>query len=180
MEIKRLVVGQIETNCYILISNSEMAVIDPGDEAERIISEFKKHSAKLKYIIHTHYHYDHCLATEDIKRQTGAVALIHKNDQGFVENFIPDQYLSDGDFINIGEEALRVVLTPGHTRGSICLFDRGGRFIFTGDTLFFDGYGRTDLPGGDEVQMERSLAMLKELIKSGMKVYPGHGDLYIV
>lgn len=179
MEIKRLIVGPIETNCYILISGSEMAIIDPGGDAGIILFELKKYKAKLKYIIHTHYHYDHCLATADIKKQTGAKTMIHKNEEGFVGDFFPDQYFVDGDFIGVGDVVLRVVLTPGHSAGSVCLFDRDDRFVFTGDTLFLNGYGRTDLPGGDEVQMNHSLYMLKGLIRPNMQVYPGHGEDFV-
>lgn len=178
MQIKRLLVGDIGTNCYIIISGGEIALIDPGDETEKILSEVNKYSGKIKYIIHTHYHYDHCLASMQIKKYSGAKLLIHENEKDFVENFIPDQYFIDGDFVDIGDLKLKVVLTPGHTRGSVCLFDAEGRFVFTGDTLFFEGYGRTDLPGGDEEEMERSLKLLNILIKPEMTVYPGHGEVF--
>ena len=178
MKIKKLIVGAIQTNCYILISGNEIGLIDPGEEAERILFEINKYNSKLKFIINTHYHSDHVLANQVIKGATGAKILIHENERDFLEGFIPDQYLSDGDFIEIGDVKLRVILTPGHTKGSVCLLDLKERFIFTGDTLFLDGYGRIDLPGGDELQMDHSLQMLKKLIKPGMEVYPGHGETF--
>ncbi|PIR07567.1 MBL fold metallo-hydrolase, partial [Candidatus Jorgensenbacteria bacterium CG11_big_fil_rev_8_21_14_0_20_38_23] len=93
--------------------------------------------------------------------------LIHKEDKDFIK-FNVDQFLKDGDEIKVGEISLKIVHTPGHTKGSICLLGDG--FIFTGDTLFEDAYGRTDLSGGSQTEMENSLEKLKKILKPGMKV----------
>lgn len=173
MEIKHLVVGPILTNCYILSSNGEAVIIDPGDEAEKILSNCK--DLKVKYIINTHYHYDHTTANADVKLQTGAEILIGEKEKGFAE-FTADRYLTEGDVIEFGKEKLEVIETPGHSKGSICLI--ADDIIFTGDLLFIDGRGRTDLDGGDEDEILKSLARVSEIIKPGTKIYPGHGELF--
>jgi len=171
MEIKRLVVGELATNCYILTSANEMAVIDPGGDADKILEEIKRSSAKVKYIIITHEHFDHVLAVKEVKRETEAEILAHQN-----SSYQCDRALSEGEEIEIGDIVLTVLHTPGHTKDSISLL--GPNIIFTGDTLFKDGYGRTDLPGGSEEEMERSLQRLSTLSKPGMMIYPGHGEFY--
>ena len=175
MEIKHLIVGVLETNCYLLISNNELVVIDPGDEAEKILTEIEETKAKPKYIINTHYHFDHILANQKIKEKTGAKILIHEDEKDFID-FSVDIFLKEGSKINIGDSVLKVIHTPGHTRGGICLL--GEDFIFTGDTLFKDGYGRTDLLGGSQEDLMESLERLSKLLKPGMKVYPGHGEIF--
>lgn len=175
MNIKRLIVGPIQTNCYIVSSERKMAIIDPGDEAELILENVSS-DIKLKYIICTHYHFDHTTAVGDIKHQLGGEVLMHKNENAYTDIKV-DRWLKDLDKIQIGNEKFQVILTPGHTRGSFCLL--GENAIFTGDTLFQDGYGRTDLDGGSEDMMIKSLDKLRQIIKPGMAVYPGHGNYYI-
>ena len=174
-EIKHLITGPLLTNCYILISKGESLVIDPGADLKQILEELTKNQAKLKYIVLTHYHWDHTLGTPKLRKETGAKILIHKEDKDFIK-FNVDQFLKDGDEIKVGEISLKIVHTPGHTKGSICLLGDG--FIFTGDTLFEDAYGRTDLSGGSQTEMENSLEKLKKILKPGMKVYPGHGEVF--
>ena len=175
MQIKRLIVGELETNCYLLISENELGIIDPGGEAEKILKEIKKTKAEPKYIINTHCHLDHVLANEKIKKETGAKVLIHETEKDFLK-FKVDRFLKEGDKIKIGDSVLKVLCTPGHTKGSICLL--GQDFIFSGDTLFEKGYGRTDLPGGSQKDLEESLKRLSKLLKPGIVVYPGHGEIF--
>lgn len=175
MEIKNLIVGPLLTNCYLITSKKEGAIIDPGGGLKQILKEIEKSGAKLKYIILTHYHWDHILGALKLKEKTGAEILIHKEEKDFLK-FQPDQFLDGGEEIRIGEIYLKVIPTPGHSKGSICLLGRD--FIFTGDTIFENGRGRTDLPGGSEKEMEKSLKKLEKTIKSGMKIYPGHGPIF--
>ena len=175
MEIKRLTVGGLQTNCYLLISGNELGIVDPGGEAGKILEEIRKIKTKPKYIINTHYHHDHVLVNQEIKKETGAKILIHEAEKDFID-FEPDEFLKEGDKIKIGESILEVIHTPGHTKGSICL--KGKDFILTGDTLFKDGYGRTDLAGGSQKDMEESLEKLSKLIKPGTTVYSGHGEIF--
>jgi len=175
MKIRHLVVGPFLTNCYVLIDGIEAAVIDPGGETKKIIDEIDRHGALLKYIILTHYHLDHTLSALKIKEEKVAKILIHETEKDFLK-FEPDEFLTDGSEIKIGKTYLRVIHTPGHTKGSISLLGNG--FIFTGDTIFKDGFGRTDLLGGSPADLELSLSKLKKIFKTGMKIYPGHGDVF--
>lgn len=175
MIIKRMVVGPIQTNCYILYSGDEAAVIDPGGGAQRIIEEIKASGKKLKYIINTHYHFDHNIGNLEIQDALGGDILIHEAEKDFI-GFPVYGFLEDGDELKIGEETLKVIHTPGHTFGGICLI--GPDYIFTGDTLFKNAHGRTDLPGGSDEDMKNSLKKLSKIIKRGMAVYPGHGEIY--
>jgi len=186
MEIKRLIVGALLTNCYLLISKNEprsretslrgeSAVVDPGGGAKEILKEIKNAKLNLKYIILTHSHIDHTFSALKIKQKTGAKILIHKEEKDFVK-FGVDRFLKDKEKVKIGEDSLEVIHTPGHTKGSICL--KGDNFIFTGDSIFKDGYGRTDLPGGSQDELKQSLKKLGKFFKTGMIIYPGHGEVF--
>lgn len=158
MQIKCIVVGLLHTNCYLFISEGDMLVVDPGDAGERIVEEIKQTGAKVKYIVITHWHPDHISALEKVAKETGAEVL---------------KDLQEGDKIEVGSSVLTVLHTPGHTEDSICLLGDG--ILFSGDTLFYRGYGRTDLPGGSEEKMEKTLQRLSDEIPPGTVVYPGHG-----
>jgi len=175
MKIRQLVISPFSTNCYVLIDGIEAAVIDPGGETQKIIEEVDKNGAILKYIILTHFHLDHTLSAQEIKKEKVAKILIHEDEKKFLK-FEPDEFLTEEGKIKIGETYLKVIHTPGHTKGSISLLGDG--FIFTGDTIFKDGFGRTDLPGGSPADLELSIIKLKKLFKTGMKIYPGHGDIF--
>lgn len=173
MKVERIVVGKLATNCYLFISGPELAIIDPGDEADNILTRVEKTKAKVKYIINTHSHFDHILASDELKERTGAAVLIHEEEKKLV-NFKVDRFLEEKDKIKIGSAVLEIVHTPGHTPGGICLL--GKKVIFTGDTIFKNGYGRTDLTGGSFEKLKDSLKKLAGLLKPGMTVYPGHGE----
>jgi len=175
MKIKRLVVGQLGTNCYLIISKGELMVIDPGVEPKKILQEIEKSKTNLKYIILTHSHLDHISAVLEIKQKIKTQVLIHQLER-YSLSFDPDILLKEEDEIKIGDVILKVLHAPGHTSGSICLL--GKDFIFTGDTLFQDGVGRTDLPGGSSKYLRESLDKLSKVLRSGMKVYPGHGKVF--
>lgn len=183
--IKRLIGGDFQTNSYILYSQNELAVIDPSGES--ILAEIK---IAPKYIINTHGHIDHISANKLLKDKTNAQILIHEADApiltrphknlslftgSLVKSPPADVLLKEDDIITVGSIDLKVIYTPGHTKGSICLLSKD--FIFSGDTLFFDSIGRTDLPGGSEKEMFQSLKKLLELLSDDMMVYPGHGDI---
>lgn len=176
MEIKKLVVGPLMTNCYLISSQGETIIIDPGDEAEKILREIKKN--KVKYIILTHYHFDHVSASQEIKEKTGALILVHQKEKDFfdLEKIKIDKFLKEGEEIKIGQESLKVIHTPGHSKGSICLL--GKNELFSGDTIFENGYGRTDLAGGSEKDLKNSLQKLEKLLPKGIIIYPGHGEKF--
>lgn len=177
MQVERVVVGLLATNCYLLISGKELVIIDPGDESGKILKQIQRTGAQAVYIINTHAHFDHVSASDQLREETGAKVLIHEAEKKFV-NFQVDRFLKEKDKIRIGSADLEVMHTPGHSPGGICLLTHG--IIFTGDTLFKDGYGRTDLSGGSHEELLRSLERISELLKPGMMVYPGHGEPFQV
>jgi len=187
--IRRLVVGPLGTNCYILKSGEELAVIDPGGDAEAILSEAKVLGGTVNYVIDTHGHIDHIAANREVIEATGAELLIGELDAKLLAHPdrnlssmmgmsltspAPNRLLKEGDKVAIGEEELAVLHTPGHTPGGICLLGPG--YAFTGDTLFVDSIGRVDFPGGSEEQMMASLTRLQSLLRKETELYPGHGE----
>jgi glyoxylase-like metal-dependent hydrolase (beta-lactamase superfamily II) len=187
--IERLVVGPLATNCYILKSGAELAVIDPGGDAELILEKVRELDGTVKYVIDTHGHIDHIAANREVIEATGAELLIHELDAKLLAT--PDQNLSilmgmkltspapsrllkEGDKVVVGEEEMTVLHTPGHTPGGISLL--ASEYAFTGDTLFLDSIGRTDFPGGSDEDMQESLNELQRVLRKDTVIYPGHGE----
>ncbi len=183
MLIKCLTVGQIEANCYVVADEKtlECAVIDPGDESNTIMDYIERQRFKVKYIFLTHGHFDHTMAVGAVREETGATVCMNRLDAGAViENapfrFNPPEdtvWYKEGDRFHVGELTFEVLETPGHTPGGVCLLC--GEALFTGDTLFRDSCGRTDLDGGDMPALMKSLKRLAEL-PGDYEVYPGHMD----
>lgn len=182
-------VGPLATNCYILKSGDELAVIDPGGDAESILSKTEELGGSVKYVIDTHGHIDHIAANREVIEATGAELLVHELDAKLLAH--PDRNLSglmgmrftspepsrllrEGDKVVVGEDELTVLHTPGHTPGGICLL--ASAYAFTGDTLFVDSIGRVDFPGGSEELMMASLARLQTVLGKDTEIYPGHGE----
>lgn len=177
MLIKTLTVGQIETNCYIVTDEDTLqcAVIDPGDESNTILDYLEEHKLHAKYIFLTHGHFDHTMAAEAVRIETGAALCMNRRDVGTGDyRYDPAEgaiMYGEGDTFHVGALTFQVLETPGHTPGGVCLLC--GEALFTGDTLFRDSCGRTDLPGGDMGQLLKSLKRLYEL-PGDYEVYPGH------
>ncbi|MFB0565515.1 MAG: MBL fold metallo-hydrolase [Candidatus Aminicenantaceae bacterium] len=190
MEFKIVVVGALETNCYLVSCEEthECAVVDPGGEPNKIFTSIDEKSLKPVVILNTHGHIDHIGANRDMKERYSIPLRIHASDSYMLGNvqqselsfFLQtkssppaDSFFKDGDTITIGNSHLRVIHTPGHSPGSVSFLGDG--FLLSGDSLFCRGVGRTDLPGGSWEEMENSirnkiLALPKEMI-----VLPGHG-----
>lgn len=167
MKIERIVVGGLQTNCYVLHSEKDAIIVDPGDEAGKIANAVQ--NLKTRMILATHGHFDHIGALHRIKQMVKAQAAIHPQDwhRGF------DIELFDGQIIEFGAEKLAVMHTPGHTPGGCCFLI--GRHLLSGDTLFPDGPGNTMFPGGDEQAILRSIREKLMLLPDDTRVYPGHG-----
>jgi len=189
MIIKSLVVGPLESNCYIIADENtrEALVIDPGDESDRILGLIHENSLAVKYVVCTHAHFDHVGAVPEIKKETGAKVIIHRYERDIYEHSKefaalwgyeldhlpdPDMFVSEGDIIKIGNLKFEILHTPGHSPGGICLYGEG--ILVTGDTLFAGSVGRTDLYGGDEKELRKSFKRLIGLPQE-IKVLPGHG-----
>lgn len=182
MLIKALPVGQLETNCYIVTDEEtlECAIIDPGAEANTILDYIETNNLKPRAIMLTHGHFDHCIALDSVMEEVDAPAYVHKgeitDDHTKQRHKIKDNgkltFYSEGDVIKVGKLEFYVMETPGHSDGSVTL--RCENALFTGDTLFRDSCGRTDL-GGDLQTLMNSLKRLAEL-EGDYEVYPGHEE----
>jgi len=189
MIVRTLSVEAMEANCYILECEETQAaiVIDPGSDAAEIFSVIGKQNLQLKLIVNTHAHIDHIAANSDLKEKTSASLCIHSADAVMLVNpqknlsfFIgipvsspsPDRLLEDGDILEAGTLRLKVMHTPGHSPGSICLLGDG--CIFTGDLLFAGGIGRYDFPGSSYKALMDSLQKVM-MLNDNLVVYPGHG-----
>lgn len=184
MLIKNLVVGRLETNCYIVTNEDtlEAVVIDPGDEINTIMDYVESNKLTVKDIFLTHGHFDHTRAAYAVSEETGAPIWIHKADtvqdgKKDLYKFFPledTKYYDDGDVITSAGMEFRVMWTPGHSVGSVMLFCKDA--IFSGDTIFKGSVGRTDLPGGDMDTMMRTLKLIGSAVVGDYEVYPGHMD----
>ena len=188
-KVHTLVVGRLQTNCYIIQSDSTALVIDPGDEPGRILRFLSDIAVKPSRIIATHTHFDHVLGVEAIRNELKIPFLIHRDDLSMLESMqsrvrqfmgfrVPpppkvDQFLTDGESIALGQDTVKVIHTPGHSPGSISLAGRG--YVLTGDALFNQSIGRTDLPGGDLGTLIRSITDRLFRLDDDTIVYPGHG-----
>jgi glyoxylase-like metal-dependent hydrolase (beta-lactamase superfamily II) len=203
MFIETLIVGDLAVNCYIIADeDKEAAVIDPGDNSGDILQIIKENNLHLRYIINTHTHFDHIGAIAEIKKATGAEFLIHEGEMHILRTLpsqrlifgveidpppAPDRFLKDNDEIKLGNLLLKILYTPGHSPGGICIHvcpvsaDRQGQaghadgMVFTGDTLFAGSIGRTDLPGGDYNTLINSIKEKLLPLRDETVVLPGHG-----
>ncbi len=188
--IKRLVVGSLSANCYVVGTEEagEGMVIDPGGNAEEIHRAIEDSGLDIETIVLTHGHSDHIAALRDIQDRTGAEVAIHIEDADFLEGYgsvssqfgisyktphPPDRLLREGDSIDVGNMNFTVIHTPGHTPGSICLLTEDK--VFTGDTLFRRGIGTTLMPGSSRPQLIDSIKTRLMVLPDSTVVYPGHG-----
>ena len=187
MKFRKIVVGPLQTNCYVLWDGREAIVVDPGDNAEEILRFLNDQGLTLTRIVATHAHFDHVYAAEELSAAFGTVSSCHRLEAQSARSlwFLHEHYydsnrpfpslqgdLEDGSVLHFGGSSLKVMHTPGHTAGSICMLSDG--LIFTGDTLFRGSVGRTDF-GGNWGELQLSLRRLSAL-EEGLKVLPGHGE----
>ena len=190
MIIEKVVVGPFATNCYIVgdESTKEGIIIDPGDEAKKILKRVNELGLDIKLILLTHGHIDHAGALKEVKEALNVDVAVHVDDANF-ERYqsaglvlglfypkppAPDRLLKDGDTLDIAGMHFDVLHTPGHTAGGICLLRDG--VVFSGDTLFNRSIGRSDLPGGNHSQLLESIHNKLLVLDDDTVVHPGHGD----
>jgi len=183
-------VGPLQCNCHILAdeASKEAIIVDPGDDPDEILKRVKGYTVRA--LLHTHCHFDHMTGTRKVAEATGAEILIHKADKEYydslagqyqmfgmprkVEDPLPvKRFLKDGDKIDFGKHAIKVIHTPGHTEGSCCFHAEG--LLLSGDTLFNRSIGRTDLPGGNAEEELASIRTKLFTLDPETAVFPGHG-----
>lgn len=177
MDVYTMPLGQLQANCYLVCQGQHCVAIDPGGEPEAVTAWLKQRNLTLSGILLTHGHFDHVGAVKELAKFANFPVYIHQLDMNMPPylsspGFFCTDHYDEGDVVTLGGMSFQVLSTPGHSQGSVCLLT--GEALFTGDTLFNGGCGRTDFPGGSWAQMEQSLARLAALDFEG-PVYPGHG-----
>jgi glyoxylase-like metal-dependent hydrolase (beta-lactamase superfamily II) len=189
MIVEQIKVGFMDVFCYLVACSrtKEALFIDPAGNEEELVNFIKQENLALKYIVNTHGHADHTCGNEKVKALTGAKIIMHETDDlvfstpegyamarqwGFEPSPPADQTVKDGDAIVVGDVSLQVIHTPGHSPGGICLLSDGN--LFTGDTLFVGGIGRTDLPGSSHEQFMKSIKERLLKLPPETIVWPGH------
>lgn len=184
-----------ETNSYIVVNEEtkDTMVIDPAGNTKEIQSMLELLQAKLKYIVITHCHSDHIGGVEELRKQTEAKVLVHRFDaEGLYDEKInlsfcsgmplitleADSRLDDGDTIHLGNLEFQIIHTPGHTAGSICLYNEKENLLFSGDTIFCGTWGRTDFPTGSFQEIMKSITQKLMVLPDETIIYPGHRKIY--
>jgi len=178
MFFKQVSVGPMQNFSYIVgdENSKEAAVVDAGWEVEKFINISNKENLKIKKIILTHSHYDHIQKVDELASKTNAEVFFHEDDYNEIKTTIKNptikiHKLKNNDVVNVGKIKIKIIHTPGHTPGAVCLLFENK--LITGDTLFVNAIGRTDLAGGDSIKLFESLQKLKKL-NDDVEVYPGH------
>jgi glyoxylase-like metal-dependent hydrolase (beta-lactamase superfamily II) len=192
IEVITLIVGPLLSNCYIVWDNNikKGLIIDPGDDSDKILKTINKLEVGIEYIIATHGHFDHVGAVASLKKELNIKFIAHKNDFFFIEDSEnaarrwgfeiqkppkPDNFIEDGDIIQIGSLNFEVLHTPGHSPGGISLFQNG--MVFCGDTLFQGSIGRTDFRKGSLEELIKSIKTRLYTLPDDTIVYSGHGPI---
>ena len=190
--LKQFILGAYENNNYLLIDDKtkEAVLIDCTDKCQEIEDALKEYNVNLKYILLTHGHFDHILGLKYFRDKYNCKVLVHEADkillssakelaQNFglppAENQTFDGYVNENDIVKFGENGIKVIHTPGHTQGGVCYLINDD--LFTGDTLFYECVGRTDLPGGSFKQLVSGIKEKLFVLDDNIKVYPGHGTI---
>lgn len=198
MKIQTLILGSLNTNCYLLVDEltDKCLIIDPAASAETISSEIVSQNLEPIGMIATHGHYDHNMAAYELQLNFDLPLTVHQKDEFLVDEIrsraahwghklvglkapTKKQFIHDGDEIECGSKVLKILHTPGHTPGGICIYNEENRVVFTGDTLFADGVGRTDLSYSSAADLKKSITKIQKKF-SGYQGRPGHGDQFIV
>jgi hydroxyacylglutathione hydrolase len=190
--VRQLIVGPLQTNCYIAACEEtlEGVVVDPGDDAPRILGEIEANEIQIKYILNTHAHFDHIGGNEVLKRQLKVPLALHPLDLPLLQEKggamifgldapqspVPDLELETGMELQFGNHTLQVLLTPGHTPGHVSFFEKEEKVLFDGDVLFDGGIGRTDIPGGSMADIMHSIREILFKLPDDTVVYSGHGN----
>ena len=191
--IKTYVLGGISTNCYLVFCEGEKVavIIDPADNADYLVSKCREFGVEPEAVRLTHAHFDHMMAADDICKTYGCKLCVHMDDEKMLNDpslnlsgtmgteqvsISADHLLRDGDVLHFLNREWKVMATPGHTAGSVCYYIPEEEVVFSGDTLFAESLGRTDLPTGSMSAIVHSIAEKLLVLPDEIMVYPGHGD----
>ncbi len=190
MFFEKIQIGMLGVNCYILGDQSEILVVDPGGDAEKICNVLQENQLTVKNIVLTHCHFDHILAANDVQKRCGGKIVASEKEKEnlsspeinmtgrFSKHPIEqtaDTWLKDGDCIQSGDYCFKILETPGHTSGCMCLYCESKKILISGDTLFYESIGRTDFPTGDFQALSDSVHAKLYTLPDDTKVFPGHG-----
>ena len=192
MIFETIVVGELGVNCYLLADSEtkEGIVIDPGADSGNILSAIKANGIKVLYILNTHGHFDHIGGNRRVAEVTGARLMINKEDEPFLSRASksatmyglkaedsppPSSYLAEGDVISFGRHSVKVIHIPGHSPGGSCFYLEKEGLLMSGDSLFAESIGRTDLPGGSQAELVLSIRSKLLVLPEETRVFPGHG-----
>lgn len=185
MDVQTIEVGFLEVNCYLVTHSDKTLIIDPGDDANKIIKTIEKLSLNPTLCVLTHAHFDHILAVTDILKQYDISLAVNKRDLFLLKEHVDIEllgnritYIDENTILTLGGLSPQIIETPGHTPGSICLYFEQEMISFVGDLFFAGGYvGRTDFDYGNEAVLYKSIAKIQKLPK-GTKFYSGHGPSF--
>ena len=192
LKIGRIVMGICQTNCYFVYEEgrTDVIVFDPADKGDYIYQALKEKGFLVKAILLTHGHFDHIWGVEKLKELSGAKVYAYEGEKEVCESasvnvsknagraceIKADEYIRDGEEITVAGISCQLLATPGHTKGSCCYYFEKDKLLISGDTLFQESVGRTDLPTGNMSSLVRSVREKLMILPEDVKVYPGHGE----
>lgn len=192
IKIGKMMIGSVQTNFYFVYreGSKEIICIDPADHGEQIYQKLTEEGFLIRAILLTHGHFDHIFGCNSLRKLSGVPVYAYRGEQKLLEDpslnvsdqvgrpytVNADHYLEDGDMIEIADMKIELIATPGHTAGSCCFYIREAGLLISGDTLFEESVGRSDLPTGSGAELGRSVAEKLFILPDETKVYPGHGD----
>lgn len=190
MQLKIIVIPPIMENCYILHNENKALVFDPGGDFEIIQNFLEDAKLSVEAILLTHGHFDHLMGAAELQNYTKAPLYAHKGDINLINDGSShaarfgidpftsptvDKFVEDGDEFHFECADIKVIHTPGHSNGGVCYYDKKDGILISGDTLFLESIGRTDLPGGNYPTLEKSIKEKIYVLSPETVVYPGHG-----
>lgn len=193
VQLGMFVLGVVNTNTYVVYDENtrDAYIVDPGDEYQGVLDYIAEHRLRVRAIIATHGHFDHILGVDYFRDKLGVEFYMHREDIVIAQDSIgwltkwgirrrdppkPDQLIEDDVNLKLGSLDIKLIHTPGHTPGSICIYLCNAKILFSGDTIFYESVGRTDLPGGSDVDLMKSLRKIFTSLPIETAVYPGHGS----
>lgn len=193
LRVEQYVVGPVMTNCYFAVNEDtgEMLVVDPGDEADMLIGKIREKKLQPQAVLLTHGHFDHAKAAQEVADAFGVQIYAEEHERETLETpsanlcgmigersvYHADVYVKDGDILELAGFQIKVLHTPGHTKGGCCYYIEKEQAVFAGDTLFMESVGRTDFPGGSAATLLRSIEEKLMPLPGQVKVYTGHNDV---